>query len=122
MAGYFGFRSHLFRRTVLLLALVIVTVPAPLLVNAFSQPYRVTHNASPEPIPTQAIAEPSVEGGIRIPAGPAIDEGSSGANVRSRTDRAGSDRIPDDSTPDPTVGIPCALPERDRAGGASRRW
>jgi hypothetical protein len=40
---------------------------------------------------------------VRLPAAPALDEGSSGPNVRTRTDRQGSDTIPEsDATPSPT--------------------
>ncbi|HRA48451.1 MAG TPA: transglycosylase SLT domain-containing protein [Thermomicrobiales bacterium] len=46
---------------------------------------------------------------VRVPAQPAVDSGSSGANVRSRSDRQGSSKIPDaptaiaTATPDPAT-------------------
>lgn len=53
-----------------------------------------------DPSPTPARARDSVI----LPAAPAVDEGSSGPNVRSRTDRQGSDTIPKlpDSTATPS--------------------
>jgi soluble lytic murein transglycosylase-like protein len=107
VAGPGRSQLHVIRRVLLLVCLFVVAVPAPLFANAFGQPFRITHNATPEAEPTTSVAPLEVDSGLKIPAGPAIDEGSSGENVRSRSDRAGSDRIPEipelavTVTPDP---------------------
>src|SRR5262245_41210800 len=46
------------------------------------------------PATRSIAADPSPTPEVRVPAGPAVDDGSSGANVRSRTDRKGSESIP----------------------------
>ncbi len=52
---------------------------------------------APDPSPTAK----SAPGDVKLPPAPAVDEGSSGPNVRTRTDRQGSDQIP--KPPKPTA-------------------
>ena len=60
-------------------------------------------------IPVGQASEDEAPGPVIMPAGPAVDEGSSGPNVRPRTDRHGSDTIP---TIDPSsTTTPTETPE-----------
>jgi transglycosylase-like protein with SLT domain len=52
---------------------------------------------APDPSPTPK----PTPGSVKLPPAPAVDDGSSGPNVRTRTDRQGSDRIP--KAPEPTA-------------------
>jgi hypothetical protein len=50
---------------------------------------------------------------VVLPVAPAIDEGSSGPNVRTRDDRHGSDRIPKAPTPTPSPTADNSIPRLD---------
>ena len=52
---------------------------------------------APDPSPTPK----SAPGEVKLPPAPAVDDGSTGPNVRTRTDRQGSDKIP--QAPEPTA-------------------
>ena len=73
--------------------------------NASAASTRIDLAATPE------VGDPDDEssGTVLLPAGPAVDEGSSGPNVRTRSDRQGSDEIPE--APAPTA-TPAAEEER----------
>ena len=92
----FGLRAGF---AVITMAMLLVAPLLPGLARA-QTPLRVDHAASPVATERPAGSDGD-EGEVRLPAAPAIDEGSSGPNVRTRSDRKGSDRIPD--PPDPTA-------------------
>jgi hypothetical protein len=60
-------------------------------------PTRITYESTAIPTATLISVRPTEASEIRIAAGPAVDEGSSGTNVRTRSDRAGNDSIPEAS-------------------------
>lgn len=59
--------------------------------------------------------------GIRVPAGPAVDNGSVGSNVRARTDQRGSDSIPK-VEPTATITSPTATDTVPRLDDPVLRW
>ena len=77
-----------------LLVTMALVLFIPAIPDAFSAPLRVTFDASPT-ADSGSDESTGDETGVRLPAGPAIDEGSSGPNVRARTDQRGSDQIPE---------------------------
>ncbi len=96
-------RSPLNRIPPLLLPLALaLLLPAPSLPHAAAQgSVRVdlaATPAAPDPSPTPK----SAPGDVKLPPAPAVDDGSSGPNVRTRTDRQGSDQIPKAPEPTPT--------------------
>jgi soluble lytic murein transglycosylase-like protein len=89
---------------------VALLLLAPSLPVSAGSPARVELAASPvamTPSPTATHAGNSV----KLPPAPAIDEGSSGPNVRTRTDRQGSDQIP--KAPEPTATEDTSIPRLD---------
>jgi hypothetical protein len=91
---------------------VVLLLLAPSLPASAESPVRVELAASPVaiiPSPTTAASGTSV----KLPPAPAIDEGSSGPNVRTRTDRQGSDQIP--TAPEPTATEDTSTPRLDDA-------
>ncbi|HET7055798.1 MAG TPA: hypothetical protein VFI12_05010, partial [Thermomicrobiales bacterium] len=87
-------RSPLNRIPPLWLAVAVaLLLLAPSLPASAESPVRVELAASPVAItPTPMTAASGTS--VKLPPAPAIDEGSSGPNVRTRTDRQGSDQIP----------------------------
>lgn len=69
--------------------------------------------------PLVGAADPTPTPDIRVPAGPAVDEGSSGANVRSRTDRGGSSSIPEALA---TAAATAVDPKQIRLDDPVLRW
>jgi hypothetical protein len=89
------------------IALVLLAQSLP---ASAGNPVRVELAASP----VAATPSPTVKGtgnSVKLPPAPAIDEGSSGPNVRSRTDRQGSDQIP--KAPEPTATEDTSIPRLD---------
>ena len=90
---------------------VVLLLLAPSLPHAAAQGVvRVDLAATPVvPDPTPKPATSS--GTVKLPPAPAVDEGSSGPNVRTRTDRQGSDQIP--KAPEATATEDTSIPRLD---------
>ena len=74
---------------------VLLAPAVPHSLAASSGPVRVSYEASPTSEPGNEEPTIAATTAVRLPAGPAVDEGSSGPNVRARTDRRGTDEIPE---------------------------
>ncbi len=94
MAGR-GKRHRIFAWLGICLGLLVLVPHLQSISLANQGPFRITHQASPEAVTKSVAADPAApDTSIKVPAAPALDEGSSGPNVRTRSDRAGSDVIP----------------------------
>jgi hypothetical protein len=81
---------------------------------------RVSFDATPTIHATDTVPTAYPTELVRLPAGPAVDNGSSGANVRARSDQHGSDSIPKAPT---TTSEPAANPDTvPRLNDPVLRW
>jgi hypothetical protein len=107
-------------------ALVAVFLAAMMSVSAAlgadSGQVRVSFGASPtDPPATIAVVTNTPTAGVRVPVGPAVDNGSVGSNVRARTDQRGSDSIPK-AEPATTTASPTAPGTVPRLNDPVLRW